>query len=350
MLIRRQGEPGWREPAISSWQDEDALQQVIEAAPELLPGFVGRRLVAAREVGTAYGPADLLVLDEEGSIAIVECKLERNAEIKRKVVGQLLEYAASVWRSSYEEFEAAFANAAKQGLEDSVAAIAGASDWEPERFRAAVEENLAAGRFHLVFAVDAITPELKDIVEYLNTTGGDDLSVLALELRYVRDGDVELLVPIVYGSEMVRRKAKKRQRWGLDQLFGALTEKRSPEVSNLCRDLASWSEGLGAELVTGVGKSPTLNAWFPSGESKVRLWYLGSDGTLRIIWKEIRRGMGLERAERFLDSLRAISGMDETLRGAETKSDTGVPLDLLLSSPEAFTSLKKAVEELVEPA
>lgn len=59
MLIRRSPDEVWREPAASAWQNEDTLQQVLESAPELLPGSVGRRLVAAREVSTRYGPTDL---------------------------------------------------------------------------------------------------------------------------------------------------------------------------------------------------------------------------------------------------------------------------------------------------
>ena len=184
MLIRRSPDEAWRAPAVSVWENESTLQQVLESAPDLLPGFVGRRLVAVREFSTRYGPADLVVLDEEGNIAIVEVKLGRNPEIKRKVIGQLLEYASAVWRDSYEDFEARFTRGA-HALEDAVRDIATEGDsttWDAERFHAAVERNLAAGRFHLVFAVDAITPELKDVVEFLNSTGGEDLSVLALEL------------------------------------------------------------------------------------------------------------------------------------------------------------------------
>ena len=35
---------------------------------------------------------------------LVECKLQSNIEIKRKVVGQVLAYASGFWRMSYDEF------------------------------------------------------------------------------------------------------------------------------------------------------------------------------------------------------------------------------------------------------
>jgi hypothetical protein len=54
---------------------------------------VDERLVCAREVATGYGPADLLVLDESGTVGIVEWKLATNSEMKRTVVDNCLSAA-----------------------------------------------------------------------------------------------------------------------------------------------------------------------------------------------------------------------------------------------------------------
>jgi len=40
------------------------------------------------------GLTDLIGLDEDGNISIIETKLASSQEIKRKVIGQILEYAA----------------------------------------------------------------------------------------------------------------------------------------------------------------------------------------------------------------------------------------------------------------
>jgi hypothetical protein len=76
-----------------------------------------------------------------------------------------------------------------------------------DQLREAVTQRLAAGEFRLIITVDQITPELKLVVEYLNGHTVAGVQVLALELNYTKDGDVELLVPTVYGQEAVAAKA-----------------------------------------------------------------------------------------------------------------------------------------------
>jgi hypothetical protein len=61
----------------------------------------------------------------------------------------------------------------------------------------------------LVVVVDRITEALKQTVNYLNDHL--DGSVLALELAYLRDGEVEMLIPAVYGEEIAERKERARR-------------------------------------------------------------------------------------------------------------------------------------------
>lgn len=153
MLIRRSPHEAWREPAISAWHNEDTLQQVLESAPELLPGFVGTRLVAAREVSTRYGPADLFVLDEEGNIAIVEVQLERNprdqAQGDRPAARVRLVGLARHLRGLRDEVQQGRRPAPRRFRREIATDGEGGGGWDPDRFRATVEQNLAAGRFHL---------------------------------------------------------------------------------------------------------------------------------------------------------------------------------------------------------
>lgn len=67
--------------------------------------------------------------------------------------------------------------------------------WDEETFRTRVGENLELGRFRMVIAVGQITDELKRSVEYINTHTTRGLQLLALELRYVADDGVEILIP-----------------------------------------------------------------------------------------------------------------------------------------------------------
>ena len=93
LLIRSSGDSSWREPAGRGYDNEVALQTILVEHPDLVPGVDGSA-IACREFSSGVGPADVVVLDAEGSITVVECKLSANAEVRRTVVGQVLDYAS----------------------------------------------------------------------------------------------------------------------------------------------------------------------------------------------------------------------------------------------------------------
>ena len=152
-----------------------------------------------------------MAVDPDAQITLVECKLRANPEIRRHVIGQLLAYASGIWRMTYEDFDRAFGH----GL-DSVAglvskALPQGADWDEPSFRAEVARRLENGQFRLVIAVDSITDELKRVVEYANAITRPGVDVLALELRYVADRDIEILIPSTYGLELAASKPQQPQ-------------------------------------------------------------------------------------------------------------------------------------------
>src|SRR4051794_12796885 len=103
MLIRQHGQGDWHEPRTTVYTDEAELQALIAETPGLLPGVGDGPAAVATEVALAdTGYADVLVVEANGAITIVECKLRANPEIRRQVVGQALAYAAALWQSTYE--------------------------------------------------------------------------------------------------------------------------------------------------------------------------------------------------------------------------------------------------------
>ena len=81
----------WSSPAVTSYSTESHLQEVLAGQPGLLPG-VSSSPVAVRELQTGAGPLDVVVIDAEGQLTLVECKLASNAQIRREIVGQVLDY------------------------------------------------------------------------------------------------------------------------------------------------------------------------------------------------------------------------------------------------------------------
>ena len=81
--------------------EEGYLQEYVANNPESLP-FEDirenvRLLIFGREFESGSGQIDVLAADDEGDIYVIETKLYRNAD-KRRVVAQVLDYGAALWR------------------------------------------------------------------------------------------------------------------------------------------------------------------------------------------------------------------------------------------------------------
>jgi hypothetical protein len=206
-LIRRQ-DGGWHEPATTAFSREQDLQELLRLSPSLVTS--GERLAVVDEFWIpGVGSVDLVGVGANGDLTLVECKLKANPEIWREVVGQILAYAGGLWHMPYDDLAQTFSARARVLLPKAVETAAGEPVNEAD-LRAAITRRLAEGAFRLVIAVDAITPELRLIVEYLNGHTLSTVQVLALELDYAREGDVELLIPKVYGSEAADAKERRK--------------------------------------------------------------------------------------------------------------------------------------------
>lgn len=195
MLVRR-GSGSWEQPPVRAYTDEAELQTLIAESPQLVAADGDRSAVVLRELALpGAGSLDVLVVHRNGELTLVEAKLNRNPEIRRAVVGQLLGYAGGLWRLGYDRLDHIVRNQHGASLAD-LAAIASADDpFDADDFRRTVARNLDEGTFRLVFAVDEITEDLKRAVEYLNAHTVDGTTAVVLELDYSKVGDIEILVP-----------------------------------------------------------------------------------------------------------------------------------------------------------
>lgn len=205
-------EPLEEEPFSS----EDQLQALIANYPELLdgkqvrPDDPRRWLLITREKGIADQPeapdrwaVDHLIIDQDAVPTLVEVKRGANTELRRAVVGQMLEYAAhaaTTW-TAYE-LRQTFENAAMVHGFDPSSEIAKLLkiDSEPDvdAFWQAVATNLAAQRLRLLFVADEIPDPLERVVEFLNAQM-PHIEVLAVEIKQFRGVSFQTLVPRVIG-------------------------------------------------------------------------------------------------------------------------------------------------------
>src|SRR5687768_9807980 len=188
VLVRRDGK--WVSASLTSFTNEQELQDLLLESPYLIPGCAAAAV--AKEVtipGSGY--VDLVAVNELGDVTLIECKLQSNSEIRRQVIGQILAYAAGLWKSSFDYLDQQFASRNGVPLLTGVATAAGA-DFNPDLCKQGVETVLATGRFRLVVAVDQITEELKRTIYFLNQ-GPADFSLIALELGLAREGGLDVL-------------------------------------------------------------------------------------------------------------------------------------------------------------
>lgn len=216
------------------YADEDLLQRLLEQYPDLLageqvdPDDPRRWLLVEREAGIAHDGderhrwrLDHLFLDQDGVPTLVETKIASNPELRRQVVGQMLDYAANlveVWSAEriQLEFEARCSEAGRppeEVLDAHLASTDGVTDDLIEGFWTDVKTNLEAGRIRLVFVADRIPSTLLRIVEFMNGQM-DPCEVIAVELRqYLHDAadgnTIRTLVPRVHGLTATAKHRKK---------------------------------------------------------------------------------------------------------------------------------------------
>lgn len=154
----------------TSFEKEKQLQEIIENNPNILLRdsdiendnqlyLIQREL---RLPGTTIGETDLsldhFLVDKFGIPVLVEVKQVSKPEIRRKVVGQMMDYAARISFYDSVELQEMFErnNEQETPIGDS------------HDFWKQVSNNLRSGRLRLVFAADSIPSTLKMIIELLD--------------------------------------------------------------------------------------------------------------------------------------------------------------------------------------
>lgn len=206
--------------------DEDSLQELIARYPEIIGDSDGSLLLVQREQpvpdsesGGSRWALDHLFVTRNAVPVLVEVKRASNTQIRREVVGQMMDYAANgvaYWPTG--AIAEAFADACDKDHQDAAEVVQGfIGDGQVDEFWSQVDANLRGGRIKLVFVADEIPRELARIVEFLNEQM--DADVRAIELRYFEgDGGVRTLAPRIIGETQRAQAQKSSSRPRLDPI------------------------------------------------------------------------------------------------------------------------------------
>lgn len=175
---------------------EATLRDLIADHPALLPihdldPSYGRLVTVTKELSIpGVGFVDILLMDEHGRLVVVECKLWRNPQARREVVGQILDYARELSRFGYEDLQRQVSIATRRqgNVLHALAQEAGGTLTEAE-FVDRVTRDLAAGRFLLLVVGDGIAEGTRRIGEYLRNQPGLAFSFGLIEIAEYRLAD-----------------------------------------------------------------------------------------------------------------------------------------------------------------
>lgn len=299
--------------------DEKWIQNLIFNHPNLLPvkeiepAFFPIYSVC-RELNTPAGPLDNLFVSKNGGLVLVECKLWRNPEARREVIGQALDYAKEFSRWSYDDL----VNAVKKSTKSSADGIQEAvrkknddsddasDDFDEAAFIDAVSRNLKRGRFLVLIVGDGIRESVEDITSFLQQHTSLDFTFGLVELAVyqVRGGEEYVIQPrILANSCTIERgviridaqgaitveqpveeqsggasRSGKRTTISEEMFYEELASNTSQQTAN---ELKQFMERLSEIEITPSFGSSSLNLRsFPDGTKKMNFGSIRKNGTV----------------------------------------------------------------------
>lgn len=259
----------------SPYDSEDVLQGLLAEHPDLLAGeemdqsAPRRWLLIRREMGVPpaegegdWWSVDHLFVDQDGVPTLVEVKRSGDTRARREVVAQMLDYAAHAANWPVDRLRTLLERSTGDGT-SAVDEFLG-PDREASAFWQDVKTNLQAGRVRMVFVADRISPELRQIVEFLNEQM-DPAEVFAVEVRLFTGDGRRAFVPRVVGQTAAAQRRKGRgpsgRQWDEASFFEAIESSRGPGTAAAARRILRWATERRLRIWWGRGAS--FGSFFP---------------------------------------------------------------------------------------
>lgn len=246
-----------REPVVLKRAKQDAevinreahLQRLAFEHPEIIPideidpgaklvAPLCRELTLRGQTGPVY--LDMLGVTRRGRLVLVECKLWRNPQARREVIGQVLEYAGLMRRLSYGDLSELVA--VRTGCRSSANLL-----WElaagrlgltnEAEFVDAVSNSLAEGAFDLVILGDGIRSEIDAVRGFLEAAAGLRSRLALVEIATWTDaeGRVLLTPQIALRTKVIEHQAQPYQY----EPAAPSTVRTAPDADNMATPAAS---------------------------------------------------------------------------------------------------------------
>jgi hypothetical protein len=176
------------------FSSEEELEVILRDCPQLLcddsgPPREKAPAVAfvARQVNLPEaGRLDLLFVSNDGLPIAVEVKLARNAQARREILAQAVDYVSSLTAMTVDELD----ELVDGQLEKALYQLTLEDNTQFESLWRNVGTNLRAGRARLIMALDDSTPSLERIFRFLARSSNLDIELLTVQLYPSSIGEV----------------------------------------------------------------------------------------------------------------------------------------------------------------
>jgi len=351
VLVRKQKEKGWISLASEGYSGEAHLQEILFRDPDIVPvedissdTELSPIKLMLKEVGLpGSGATDLVGIDKNGNIYIIETKLARNPEVRRQVIGQILEYAAFLHEKGLDWLDDVVKKQKKVSISEYFDKL-NDPDWDKESFEQNLRDNLNSGTFKLFIAVDEMNPDLQRIINYMENVLS--MEIYALELRYFKDKDgMEILVPNVHGGK--KKPPKPLPTWDWDRFVEDAKKKVDAATLATLQKLYEFSLQLG-KVDFGKGRTyGTFRVWLPYKNDEINLYVITSTGKgnwfgfKSMVGKQVDKGLISE----YIKQLKSLG-----FKLDEKKHVEAYPTfeTAILNQEEKFSEFKKYTNELKE--
>jgi len=307
--------------------DENWLQQLVFKHPECLPlqeldPAYGPLIPVCREMETGAGPVDIVFVNQSGMLTLVECKLWRNPEARREVIGQILDYAKELGRWQYEDLQREVSKALKKKGNQLFEIVKESGDMEEAVFVDNVSRNLRDGRFQLIIIGDGIRQGVERIAEYLKGQAGAHFSFGLVEVAVYRmlNGDHLLQPRILAKTSIIDRYTI--QLSTPEMKLEEDIEEDNEEITEVQQDNKAFWESFLKQL-----RLDDVSQGLPTVSSKANIWFM-MPKTKGHVWINVYRAKSKNQIGVFLRCMDKSDLASEVyLRLKEQKSEIDAELE-----------------------
>lgn len=310
---------------------EADIQRLVDEHPEIMPTMAlfkhhAKCMSLGREISVPLGGArtgyiDNLLITDHGQLIVVEAKLYRNPEARRKVIGQALEYAAALSKFDYAALRDALipthvqidekGDVGPDPLHSHVKSHLGDDlRFEEHEFIDVISRRLKEGDFAVVVLGDGIRQDVEHLADLLerHPTLNYRLSLIELQLySHTPDNTPTLIIPVVLAqTEVLQRvvveikssdtpavhitpdqpptmRPQGRRQWDEDAFFGELEVRMGAVATTDVRAIYQAGLDLQGQVNWGTGTSRgSFNLIFTALDENKSWVTVYTDGTLQL--------------------------------------------------------------------